>query len=66
MSNSDWLIRNFPRAIRMEFLDRCDREGLKTADVLEAWVKRAIRQERSVMPEAVKVDDNLLQMRGGR
>ena len=54
MSSSDWIIRNFSRKLRAEFVDRCDQEGRTSAEVLEAWLRRAIRQERTIMPEALE------------
>ena len=66
MSTSDWTVRNFPKAIKQEFLDRCDQEGKTTTQVLEAWVRRAIRQERTIMPEARDTSHKVLLMRGAK
>lgn len=38
------------RRLYSEFLTRCHEEGLDPDEVLEAWVKRAVRQKRTIMP----------------
>ena len=41
---------NLERAIWLEFLSRCHDEDAKPGDVITAWLKRACRQDRTIMP----------------
>lgn len=66
MSENTIKLRNFDRSLWMRFLDRCHDEGKSPTEVMEAWVRRAIRQERSVLPLAQVEDGTVLQMRRAR
>lgn len=52
------------RALWLQMLERCTAEGTTVTEATMAWWRRALRQERSVLPQAQAEKDNLLQMRG--
>lgn len=63
MSNGMVKIPNVDRMVWMQFVLRCQEEGQDVGKAFEAWVRRAIRQERSIMPEALDKERKVLKMR---
>lgn len=53
------------RSLRSAFIERCHDEREDPVQVLEAWLRRALRQEGTVLPRSER-SDNVTSMRGRR
>jgi hypothetical protein len=63
MSEGTIKVRNVNRAIWSQFVLRCQEEGRDVGEALEAWLRRAIRQQRTITPEAIDTSHKVLRMR---
>ena len=54
---------DFDRALWLQFLDKSHQEGRTPTEVAMAWFRRALRQERSIMPLAQLENGKILPMR---
>ncbi len=43
------------RSLRTAFIDRCYDEGADPVQALEAWLRRALRQEATIMPRSERL-----------
>ncbi len=64
MSAGDKTLPGFENALWTQLLERCHEERTTPTEVLEAWTRRALRQERSVLPKAQPENGKILPMRG--
>lgn len=64
MSAGDKSLPGFDNGLWTRLLERCHEEGMTITEVLEAWTRRALRQERTLMPMAKLENGKILPMRG--
>ena len=66
MSSADKELPNFDSGLWTRLLERCHEERITPTEVVEAWIRRALRQERSILPLAQPENGKILPMRKTR